>query len=86
LHDPAHAVAQQTFETQKPVAQSPVCAHVAPLLSLKVAVTVVAFVTTTVQVVVSTLVHPTHDEKDPVAAGEATSWTLVPCATSAEHV
>jgi hypothetical protein len=55
-------------------------------LSLNVAVTVVAPVTIVVQAVPSTLVHPVHDENDPVADADATNYTVIPGMTSAEQV
>jgi hypothetical protein len=73
-----HAVPQQTLLTQNPSLQSAAVEHVAPVWSLKAAVTVAAAVTLIVQVVPLVVVHPVQDEKTPVAEGDAASTTVVP--------
>jgi hypothetical protein len=71
-------VPQQTPPTQKPEAQSAAAEHAEPVFDANVAVTPFAAVTVTLQVIPLADVQPDHDEKAPVADGEATSWTLVP--------
>jgi hypothetical protein len=78
LQLPVHAVLQQMDPTQKAVLQSPFAPHAAPCARLKLAVTLVAPVTVTLQGELPVGVQPTHPVKTPLLAAVAESETLVP--------
>jgi hypothetical protein len=87
LHGPRQGELQQIPLTQLPESQSSMPPQFPPFLFLNDALMVTLDVpTTTLQVVPLELLQPVHSSKTPVAVAVATSWTVVPYVTTAEHM